>query len=260
MLEVDDRPVVARPWRSAPRRPVRRAPRTRRWSARRRGRDGGGRRGAGRTGCAVGGSRLGHAPIMPTAGSAAPTRASTAQWSARPSVPTATNDDTRSTTGQMWLGTTATTSPIAGRGDAAGQGDHAVVVVELLDDRARPGRDRAEALDERGLVLGQDLAPASSTARPVRVATTVAATNAATSSGPIAPERDLLAVAEGVRPGAHLGDAAGRGQRPGGRRSGPSTDTSNPAASSAAAPRSSAVTSSSATPPAAPGGRRGRHG
>ncbi len=97
------------------------------------------------------------------------------------------------------------------------------------------------------------LAPASRTARPGRAATTVAATNAATSSGPIAPSATCWRSPSAYVPARisvtrPVADSVRVGVEPA-----EMTDTSNPAASSAAAPRSSAVTSSSATPPAAPG-------
>ena len=60
------------------------------------------------------GIEVGHGPMMPDPDQPLRPRASTAQCSTRPSGWTAANVDTRSTTGQMWFGTTATTDPSAG--------------------------------------------------------------------------------------------------------------------------------------------------
>ncbi len=60
------------------------------------------------------GIQVGHRSMMPDRDQPLRPRASTAQCSTRPSGWTAANVETRSITGQMWFGTTATTDPSAG--------------------------------------------------------------------------------------------------------------------------------------------------
>ena len=166
------------------------------------------------------GRRVGHGAMMPDRRQPLRPRASTGQRSTRPSGWTAANVETRSTTGQTWFGHDGDDRSPRRRRRATGQRHHAVVVVQPLDDRARPRGHRPVALDGVGQVLGQrlgariDHGPAGRRRDdgrgddgrdPVRVDRA---------------DRDLLPIAEHVGPGADLRHAARRRQRAGRRRAG----------------------------------------